>query len=55
MGYNMDHNRMTYIESPMGPYIRLEIELSEEPVEWGVLAPNTKIKIKNIIKCAWED
>ena len=55
MGYNEAHDKLIYIESPMGPYIELEIELSEEPIEWGVLAPDTKIKIKCINKMYWED
>lgn len=55
MGYNKAHDELIYIESPMGPYIELKIELSEEPIEWGILAPDTKIKIKCINKMYWED
>ena len=53
MGYNLEGTKMYYIESPMGAYITLEIELSEKPNDEYIVAPNTKIKIKNIIKHAW--
>ena len=40
MGYNQDMNKLFYIESPF--------------IEWGELAPNTKIKIKSIEKKWWD-
>ena len=53
MGYNLEGTKMYYIESPMGAYITLEIELSEKPNDEYIVAPKAKIKIKNIIKHAW--
>ena len=53
MGYNLEGTKMYYIESPMGAYITLEIELSKKPNDEYIVAPGTKIKIKNIIKHAW--
>lgn len=55
MGFNKGNNRITYIESPMGKYIKLEIELDRPAIDWGELAPGTKIKIKSIKKMCWED
>lgn len=54
MGYNQDMNKLIYIESPMGKEIDLDIELDGPFIEWGVLAPNTKIKIKTIEKKWWD-
>ena len=53
MGYNLEGTKMYYIESPMGAYITLEIELSEKPNDEYIVAPHARIKIKNIIKHAW--
>ena len=54
MGYNQDMNKLIYIESPMGKEIDLSIELDGPFIEWGVLAPDTKRKIKTIEKKWWD-
>ena len=54
MGYNQDMNELIYIESPMGKEIDLSIELDGPFIEWGLLAPYTKIKIKTIEKKWWD-
>ena len=54
MGYNQDMNKLIYIESPMGKEIDLSIELDGPFIEWGVLATDTKIKIKAIEKKWWD-
>ena len=54
IGYNQDMNKLIYIESPMGKEIDLSIELDGPFIEWGELAPNTKIKIKTIEKKWWD-
>ena len=54
MGYNQDMNELIYIESPMGKEIDLSIELDGPFIEWGELAPNTKIKIESIEKKWWD-
>ena len=54
MGYNQDMNKIFYIESPMGKEIDLDIELDGPFIEWGVLAPDTKINIKAIVKIWWD-
>ena len=54
MGYSQNMDRLIYIESPMGKEIDLYIELDGPFIEWGQLAPKTKIKIKNIEKKWWD-
>ena len=53
MVYEFKGTKIYCAESPMGNYIFLEIELSEKPNDEYIVAPNVKIKIKNIIKHAW--
>ena len=38
----------------MGKEIALSIELDRPFIEWGLLAPDTKIKIKTIEKKWWD-
>ena len=53
MVYEFKGTKIYCAESPMGNYIFLEIELSDKPNDEYIVAPNAKIKIKNIIKHAW--